>query len=941
MQPAASCILAAGLAWWCAAAAPADAQRQWLHFDGAATASPGVSFTFSRPSAVYDPQGLLAGPNVPRFEAATLFCALPRRETLTSAGSINVIAAGMSDDGVTPVYVVNGQTDGRLSVHVGRGSVERAFRDGDWSDSYGLHYRDASKGNEPNLLVGQTGANGGTPDVVGMAFTLTNGGAVHNGLIVLGCDIYEPAGSGWASRRAGLAYTTVERLEAPDPWIVTAVGPNTGTVERLRGSQWSLSAFPLGDGELIVVWSDYRMSVKTGGIAHATRFRRIAGEWAAWDTVQLDRSESPVSTEHWHGGGVIRHPDGRESYVISTGDGIGDNRLIARTRPAHGGWASPDPLPDTGIDERSRLYPAASDWTEPVTVWGGQGLTPGLRHNQAMAMIAADPACSALLCGSDETSPAVLHLTYDPDTLTPRWRTLYLPSATSWPGDGVLNFCLDGFPGGPYLGRIDASGASQWDADERETRVLFSPDGVHWGQCLVAGTTSTRKAVLDGETAYIGAAASEPVGFRSFAIPEHLIARPLAIAPSGGNLMSPLMTAPDERVAAGVTVTPIEDRWSLPPGVPPLPCDDSNIFMIDNASTTGSLGVWLPTRGAAIPGPESSVLLRAWLYALPPSGPTDPSTTAQLTAELYDSEKLHLDVWTGREDFDAGAWTPLTVWAHWTGGGGAWVPEVYLKAARANTDVRFRCLVAWEGLYLDAPTVEGHGLPPGGFGAAEDATIEGLDFGGEWTLLAAAMLPDDQWDNRVGGGAPDGAPTATSYRPQLFALETADGGSAIRVLADPRSEGIVLAIDEDGAARESSSTGSNFWLRGSPVLCVLRSRAGVLTMDCSVGGSEPIRLALPDPIGPEVVRLGPDPVWFRAIEVVPAALDDQGIARVLETMTLRCPADFDANDTVDTRDVLAFLNAWNGQAPEADFNGDGRHDTLDVLAFLNAFASGC
>jgi hypothetical protein len=54
-----------------------------------------------------------------------------------------------------------------------------------------------------------------------------------------------------------------------------------------------------------------------------------------------------------------------------------------------------------------------------------------------------------------------------------------------------------------------------------------------------------------------------------------------------------------------------------------------------------------------------------------------------------------------------------------------------------------------------------------------------------------------------------------------------------------------------------------------------------------------------------------------------------------------CRSDFDGNGSVDTRDVLAFLNAWTAGEPSGDFNGDGTLDTRDVLAFLNAWAFGC
>ena len=54
-----------------------------------------------------------------------------------------------------------------------------------------------------------------------------------------------------------------------------------------------------------------------------------------------------------------------------------------------------------------------------------------------------------------------------------------------------------------------------------------------------------------------------------------------------------------------------------------------------------------------------------------------------------------------------------------------------------------------------------------------------------------------------------------------------------------------------------------------------------------------------------------------------------------------CPADFNNDGAVDTRDVLAFLNAWSAGDDSADINADGVIDTRDVLAFLNLWGAGC
>lgn len=62
---------------------------------------------------------------------------------------------------------------------------------------------------------------------------------------------------------------------------------------------------------------------------------------------------------------------------------------------------------------------------------------------------------------------------------------------------------------------------------------------------------------------------------------------------------------------------------------------------------------------------------------------------------------------------------------------------------------------------------------------------------------------------------------------------------------------------------------------------------------------------------------------------------------VLTTGCDACPADFNDDGTVNTQDILAFLNAWSSGDPRGDFNGDGSVNTIDVLAFLNAWSAGC
>jgi hypothetical protein len=54
-----------------------------------------------------------------------------------------------------------------------------------------------------------------------------------------------------------------------------------------------------------------------------------------------------------------------------------------------------------------------------------------------------------------------------------------------------------------------------------------------------------------------------------------------------------------------------------------------------------------------------------------------------------------------------------------------------------------------------------------------------------------------------------------------------------------------------------------------------------------------------------------------------------------------CDADTNGDGTVDTRDVITFLNLWAAKDDDADFDDNGTIDTRDVIVFLNEWNAGC
>jgi len=72
--------------------------------------------------------------------------------------------------------------------------------------------------------------------------------------------------------------------------------------------------------------------------------------------------------------------------------------------------------------------------------------------------------------------------------------------------------------------------------------------------------------------------------------------------------------------------------------------------------------------------------------------------------------------------------------------------------------------------------------------------------------------------------------------------------------------------------------------------------------------------------------------------IVEAAVDE---LQIFDYQCNDCVADFNGDGSVNTQDVLAFLNAWTAGDDTADINGDGSINTQDVLAFLNLWTAGC
>jgi len=84
--------------------------------------------------------------------------------------------------------------------------------------------------------------------------------------------------------------------------------------------------------------------------------------------------------------------------------------------------------------------------------------------------------------------------------------------------------------------------------------------------------------------------------------------------------------------------------------------------------------------------------------------------------------------------------------------------------------------------------------------------------------------------------------------------------------------------------------------------------------------------------------------WTVRINAAAVNVGAQGYALTVTGMVaepIDCYADFNGDGSVNSQDVLAFLNAWVIGDGSADANGDGTVNTQDVLVFLNLWNAGC
>ena len=941
-------------------------------FDHGVTISGGGQVAFSRATATLDDSGEPVGPDTMRFAGPRLLCGAPDVTVVpgtTGSANLNILATDVTSDGTTPAFLVHNADWGLLQIHTGTIAGNGA--------SYNAA-PNAQKGNLSDFLRDSI-------DNQSDEAWIPKAGMICHGSAVLHCNVAKRDAQGnWHPNRVGFAVCNLADLAGPKQfwWRRHALSDVlTQNTQYLRiGSTWSLQSWSVPDRDgtrptrYWVVATDYRNSFsKDGGVwvvFPVSRSGPAASDWAADTLVELPgRYLLPgEDVTHAHAAALTRFGAKGLIALGARGDGLHYNANYTWTindefRYREG--ASP-------IADGYQWLAGATAWTGPRIVDGNvttaQSDASARRLGNQWVSIAPAPTPGTYFTGSDETNQSIwvtdrtdtdpAHLTYTP---------VYGASATNW----IMSPATSGTTQARYLSfhirsespnslnsrYVAQLGPGQFETERRlNSRVLYSPDGVLWGQCWSQGENELTVPHIAGGRIWAGSwGTAARQGIRSTPAPVWRAARPLRLAPGATNFAA--SAAPAHDVGQGNSAL-------SNPTLPVAPPASGGRYRIKadpapGGASSAELGTF--RLAIAVPGNAGRLRMKYWIRPLPPeeggvSGST--SVQARLVSSLtgapntakYSGYSANL-VFPG-----SGVWTPVvfsTDLSTWGAQPGDAVLELQLRTYNGI------CVPMAFDLAIDSVVV-GDGLPSPGSPSSsidqETCAIHSMAFDNDWTVLAAGMVPFDNWDRTLTQSAP---------RP-LLALTNDRGDRWLQVFADATANALTARFWNGSAWEADVMRITGVWFStGSPVLIgITRQREPGGITYCE--GDARDRYVLYASVGGTVVRSadarcfdldGPlsqlrfasgdgatvTPMdWFGG-SISEGAMAPAQVALALQTLSFlpACRVDFDGDGFVTGLDFDLFVAAFEAGEVTADFDGDGFLTGLDYDQFVGAYEAGC
>lgn len=897
--------LALGALLVCALASARSATAQTFRFDNGFQTPGGVlTFDYARPSPSVSQDGLLLPAGQARYtRSPRLLCGAPVVRTdipisPSLGGALMAGAAGVGPDGVTPI----------LLVYAGDPSRILLFQISPTGTLNQLLTKDTAYGDSSphNVLRGEFADR----NVEGIRYAPTTAFSVCHGLIMAVCQVHTLSGSEWTRVRTAVCYYD---LAAPTlGWRCTDIGPGANTQPGMnRGSPFQMPGYHvLDEGPVLRAWfpfSDYVLNNQpttpgsptaysaTGVFYLMNAVRNSVG--APWTVGPMAPVYSPPSRlitpmtvnlgQHAHPPYVERFGAQGLRMVCPVGDSWARNRVVTVYRGnedySQPGWAVFENMHGSAGTEFDAAVGVGNQFVGSAPLG-----TPYLPLGHA---VGTDESGVAIAVSPPSDNPGEklrFMRAYGQPTCSSNhgyaparpyaWNTFHIRSAAAEQG-------------GPYVAQMLPGMQAGWMYDITVPRVLYSLDGLTWGQAWATQDIQPWPPVIAGGRIFVGSAdRARSFGVRSIPLPAVHGAHPLMVGDGGVNL---LRAGDGEEMLAVQSVDAgnrvfARDRARiaargipLPPTVGPL--YECMVGAQLPVAASRRIATWRLTSASAFrpafPGYTVKAKVRAWVYPLPADGTQPHANSVMFTAALgrFDPLNPSNPVSAAREEIScpsipvsgdaAMGWIPLTLdtdSSRWTNDLGQvsqtklpFALGLRLRAEQGLPVNRCAFLIAFESVLEGAGS--SYGVPPVGSGAfaGDAASVGGFSCGPEWTVRLAGEVPDDAWDQTLEPGQV-GTPLTLCT---LFQ----DADNHLQVLAEPESRSLKIVQTRGGTAatyplkpRGDFTQRERFcFLRGSPVLLSVSQLGDKLSVNASVGGSMIATCDLPNVgVRPSRVVLG-------------------------------------------------------------------------------------
>lgn len=828
----------------------ANTRTQFIRFDNGVTKSPNLNTTFIRNTTARKLDGSEVSPNEMRFEESTLFMNHPiNKNVLVSSGSYHPQSFGYTPEGA-PILSVLDFTNNKWNIHLTESAPEDFYSGIDTSTTKSIDFADIPS---PNISGYQ---------FVPKGTRIVSGSGDIPSIILAHCTVqqYIDGSGAYIPVRDGLIFTThITGVGADVVWV----SPRVTGIFTSFGDNSSISVWPMSSTEFVCITNSYGRNENTGEgngwHQIATKFNYVSGEWVGTPVIF---GSGTATGQIGLCGGIIKSGATDWRIFASVGGGKDNNALYYRRRNGNG-WGATGTWTDSGISGEYSIYTLDTTvglWGTMVAVHGGVNNASGISalHNESRNMVPANDDMTSVLCGMNGSAAPICEMSISGGTATNpiiQWRTQGGRKISSNVGDGIRTYSLNGDSSRGFVAQINGDG---WGGpNNMESRIIYNNGSNNlWGQVYISyADTNSSICLYSNNKIFMGHTSS---GMAYITLPSMNIINPLCLAHSNHNIMASSISVPTEGLDPSNTITKVSVVSGMVSGIAPIPpCNTDNIFYLKCENASGGLGNWsLVNDNAQF---TNNFLLKSWVYHVPATSATgvySKRNTGSVFFGLSDaSGDAILDV--GTMIFDSAQWIPSTIFVS-SGDfaiGNTWELISRVRAYTSGSEESPQhFFLAWEGVYPDTDMISSHGINPQSSGSIEQLDIHGFNVGHvpSWSLLFVGMIPEDQWDNREG----------SISTKELFRAYKSNTDNYISVNANPYNSGISIITP----LVSGYDINTSYWLRKSPILCLLVCNSGITTLYYSVGNSDVNTLSINDGIFIDSVQLGNCPILVDRIE---------------------------------------------------------------------------